>query len=312
MTSDRTARRLSRILAVLPYIIGHGGASLDELVERFDYRDKADLVKDLHLVFVTGLPGYGPGDLIDVDMYDDEVYVDAADYFSRPLRLTSAEALGLLAAGMTLLESDQAPTALATAVEKLIRVIGRDAVDAIHVDVPTPDLVPELRTAIELRTAAEITYVSIASNARTVRVIEPWEVTFDLGNWYVTGYCRSSADKRTFRIDRIESLTLTDDAYEIPADAISGRIVYQPSESDHIVEFTVPARARWVAEYYPVEAADIGDGRTRIRMSVADPLVAARLLVQLGGDASDVSGDVVVAHIEALRERIRATYARSG
>ena len=56
MSSDRTARRLSRILAVLPWIIEQGGADISELVARFDYEDEADLVRDLHLVFITGLP----------------------------------------------------------------------------------------------------------------------------------------------------------------------------------------------------------------------------------------------------------------
>ena len=73
MSSERTAARLSRILAMLPWIIEHDGADIEDLVERFDYENKADLVKDLHLVFMTGLPGYGPGDLIDVDVFDDEV-----------------------------------------------------------------------------------------------------------------------------------------------------------------------------------------------------------------------------------------------
>ena len=47
MTSERTARRLGRILAVLPYVIEHPGASVDELVDRFGYATKEDLVKDL-------------------------------------------------------------------------------------------------------------------------------------------------------------------------------------------------------------------------------------------------------------------------
>ena len=59
MSSDRTAQRLSRILAMLPWIIEHEGAEIDDLINRFDYRNRADLVKDLHLVFMTGLPGYG-------------------------------------------------------------------------------------------------------------------------------------------------------------------------------------------------------------------------------------------------------------
>ena len=311
MTSERTSRRLARILAVLPYIIENDGAEIADLVERFDYDDEADLVKDLHLVFVTGLPGYGPGDLIDVDLFDDEVYVDAAEYFARPLRLTPPEALGLLAAGMTLLESDQAPDALRTAVDKLIGVIGADALDAVAFDVPTPPFVSTLRQAVLDNHVVRITHVAVATNERTVRDVEGWDVTFSLGNWYLTGFCRQAGDKRTFRLDRIEDVAVLDETFERTEVEQGIPVAYTPSESDHVVEFTVDGAARWVAEYYPVESSVLEDGSIRVRMSVADPLVAARLLLQLGDQARDVRGTAVLEEKEALRHRIRTRYART-
>ena len=102
MTSPRTAQRLARILAMLPWVIAHPGAEVTAVCERFGYT-RAELVADLNLVFVCGLPGYGPGELMDAFVDEDEVVVDAADYFSRPVRLTAAEALMLLAAGMAVL-----------------------------------------------------------------------------------------------------------------------------------------------------------------------------------------------------------------
>ena len=60
--SDRTASRLTRILAMLPWVIDNPGVHVDAVCERFGYTRK-ELIKDLDLVFVCGLPGYGPGDL---------------------------------------------------------------------------------------------------------------------------------------------------------------------------------------------------------------------------------------------------------
>lgn len=310
MTSDRTVRRLGRILAVLPYVIENPGVDIDELAERFDYVTKDDVIKDLHLVFVTGLPGYGPGDLIDVDIFDDEVYVDAADYFSRPVRLTAPEGLGLLAAGMTLIESDQAPAALRSAVDKLLTVIGAGAGESVAFDVPTPVHVPVLRAAIEQQRLVRIAYVGIASNRRTERLVEGWSVSFALGNWYLTGHCRLAEDERVFRIDRIVELDVLDEHYDVPAHDPTQPIGYQPSESDAHVSFTIEPDARWVAEYYPVDAEELGEGRMRITMSVADPLVAARLLLALGSGTSDIDGDEVLLAITDLRDRILTRYRR--
>ena len=64
--SERLARRLQRILLLVPYAIKHPGISVDELSTKFGIKN-ADLVDDLNLLFMCGLPGYGPGDLIDVD-----------------------------------------------------------------------------------------------------------------------------------------------------------------------------------------------------------------------------------------------------
>jgi proteasome accessory factor C len=308
VASDRTAKRLTRILAVLPWIIAHDGADLNDVVQRFGYQDSSDLIKDLHLVFATGLPGYGPGDLIDVDIFNDEVFVDAADYFSQPVRLTPAEALGLLASGMTLVEAGQAPPALISAVDKITGAIGGEASDAIHFDVPTPDNVSAIREAIDRNHVVRIGYVGLASNVRTQRDVEGWGVTFSLGNWYLMGYCRLAEDERVFRIDRIDAVSELDETYAAPESLSLGRIGYQPSESDSHVAFTVAPSSGWVAEYYPVDSTELEDGSLRIRMSVADPMVAARLLIQLGTEASDTEGSVVAKATESLRNRILTRY----
>ena len=80
MTSHRTVSRISRILALIPYVLEHSTVDVDEVMDRFGYtRDQ--LTKDLNTIFVCGLPGYGPGDLMEAYMDEDEVVIDAADYY---------------------------------------------------------------------------------------------------------------------------------------------------------------------------------------------------------------------------------------
>jgi proteasome accessory factor C len=308
MSSDRTTQRLSRILAVLPWIIEHDGAATDDVVERFGYANTAELVKDLHLVFMTGLPGYGPGDLIDVDVFEDEVFVDAADYFARPLRLTPPEALGLLAAGLTMVESDQAPGTLRSAVDKLVAVLAPHDGDAVAVDVPTPRHVDLIREAIEERSPVRISYVGLASNERTERIVEGHSVFFNLGNWYLSGFCRKAGATRVFRVDRIDSIEIVDGTYTTDASEKQAMVRYQPTESDVRASFTLGPSSNWVAEYYPLDVEELDEGFLRVTMSVSDPLVAARLLLQLGDEASDIEGPEVVDTLDTLRAGILARY----
>ena len=46
-------------------------------------------------------------------------------------------------------------------------------------------------------------------------------------------------------------------------------------------------------------------------MSVADPLVAARLIIQLGSDVRTVIGSEVVDALDDLRSRILTRYGRA-
>ncbi len=294
---------------MIPYVVANDGASLDDLRDRFDYATSSEVIKDLNLIFLTGLPGYGPGDLIDVDIFEGEVTIDSADYFARSVKLTPAEALGLLAAGSTFLASNQAPPALATAMAKLSVAIGVELDDQVVFDVPTPESVTALRQAIDDSRLVEITYVSLARNERTTRVVEGESVFFNLGNWYLRGYCRLADDERLFRVDRIDTVEVLEEQYQPSVADAPSTARYEPSPDDHVVVFDLGQESRWVTEYYPIESQEPAGDRTRVTMRFSDAFVAARLLLRLGTDAKLVSGDAVQSAVTDLTKRIRAAYA---
>ncbi len=311
MTSPKTARRLNRILGMLPWVIANPGVTVDEVCKRFGYT-RTQLLADLDLVFVCGLPGYGPGDLMVAYVDEDEVVVEMADYFSAPLRLTPPEALSLLASGMALVSTGQAPAALERAVDKLSRTVLPDAADALSVDLSEPDFVGDLRAAAADGTVVRMTYTSLAGAQTTTRDIEPWSVFSTMGNWYVTAHCRLAGAERVFRIDRIRSVAVTDEHFTPPSNPPPPIVSYTPSDSDVRAVIRLGPRARWVVDYYPVEiVGDEGDdGALTVQFSTSDATVAARLLLRLGADAELVEGEAVGAKVADLRRRIRARYAR--
>jgi len=87
--------RLVRLLNMVPYFqvnqrITFAEASADLGVSR------RQLEADLNQLWMCGLPGYGPGDLIDIEFSGDTIEVVFSAGMDRPLRLTSPEATGLL------------------------------------------------------------------------------------------------------------------------------------------------------------------------------------------------------------------------
>ena len=57
--------RLPRLLALVPYLQARPGIRVDEAAADFGVTE-AQLRRDLQLLWMCGLPGHGPGDLIDL------------------------------------------------------------------------------------------------------------------------------------------------------------------------------------------------------------------------------------------------------
>jgi proteasome accessory factor C len=307
VTSSRTADRLSRILGMLPWVIAHPGARVGEVCERFGYT-RAELARDLNLVFVCGLPGYGPGDLMVAYIDGDEVVVDLADYFARPMRLTPAEALLLLASGMAMISTGDAPDALISGVAKLQAALLPDG-EPLVVDLPPPPpLVPMLGEAAAAARVVEIVYTSLGTGETTRREVEPWRVFSALGNWYLMGRCRLADGERIFRVDRIREAAVTGEAFVLPATLPPAEVRFMPRAEDVQAVIRLGRAAGWVAQYYPVEIVGQDDTGTVVRFAASDPAVGARLLVRLGGDAELLEGPEVAVATADLRSRIRRRY----
>ncbi|HJU52789.1 MAG TPA: WYL domain-containing protein [Acidimicrobiia bacterium] len=306
--SQRTASRLSRILAMIPWVIANPGSSVEEVCRRFGYTE-SDLAQDLNIVFVCGLPGYGPGDLMSAEIVDDEVVIDMAEYFADAPRLAPAEALALLAAGLAITASGQGGGVLEDAVDKLSAVLLPEGSEVIDIDLAAePELVGRLKSAAAGNEVVAITYTSLSRDETTEREVEPWSVFSSLGNWYMMGYCRLALDQRVFRVDRIKAAAPIGETFTPPAKLPPAEARYVPSVEDVRARIALGPGARWVTEYYPVDIVRDRSEELIVDFSAADPLVAARLLLRLGPDAKLIKGEEVERALAELRQRILDVY----
>lgn len=284
--------RLRRLLAVIPWVSGRGEVSLVEIAERFDYpidRLRRDLSEVVQFV---GVYPYTPDMLIEVVLDDENerVSFELADYFTSPLRLTPAEGLSLVSAGLGLLGSSAGKdTALERALTKVASRFDVELGDQLVVSLggAEPQVVDALVAAARDQRAVHIDYYSLHRGESTERTIEPHHVFSKDGEWYVRGQCRLTDEVRTFRLDRIIAYTVLDETFEFVGDRQDE--TFAPSEDDIRVTLDLGRDAHWVAEAYPVESTKArAKGILRVRLAVSSLAWLERLLLQLGPAASIV------------------------
>jgi predicted DNA-binding transcriptional regulator YafY len=100
-----------------------------------------------------------------------------------------------------------------------------------------------LRRAIKHKLVIEMTYHSFSREETTRRKVEPFELIYGMGTWYIRGYCQLREDVREFRIDRIDALHVLDETFTLHK--------LEKTVEDHEtvrLQFSTEDR-RWVDEY---------------------------------------------------------------
>ncbi|MER6176591.1 WYL domain-containing protein [Streptosporangium sp. NPDC001681] len=303
-----TADRLPRLLALVPYLMSHPGAQVPEVAKIFGLSEK-QLIDDLQLVWMCGLPGHTPGDLIDVSWDGGEIVIDNADTIARPLRLGVDEASALLVALRLLAEMPEfgERDALARVIAKFEQASGEGAAAvssqvAVEVDA-APDALPSVNEALRRGRRLSLRYYVPGRDEITPREVDPMRLVVVDGRPYLSGWCYRAEAVRLFRLDRMLSVDVLDVPADPPADAVPDEVtsgVFRPSPTDELVELELTAAGRWVAEYYPCEeVTELGEGRVRVALRARDQGWVVRLALRLGDTGRVISPASLDASVRA-------------
>ncbi len=287
-TQMTAAERFSRLLAVIPWVVDQRGAPIDEIATRFDY-PREQLVADLTgVLFFVGVHPFTPDSLIEVDITDDEVQISYADWFSRPLRLTSSEAARLLTAATSVLSEGytltKATNPLVRALTKLRLTLGDAATEAVEVQLgstPQNTLAP-LQKALANKQQVEIDYYTFGRHKLSKRTVEPLDLFSDNGNWYLQAWCSLAEGERIFRLDRIHALRLTNNEVTRKASSTT-RTAFTTHGNEPKVVLRLQKDCSWVAQQYQAESTnEDGNGALIVTLTVLSQSWLERLLLQLG------------------------------
>jgi len=303
--------RFRRLLVMVPYVVRNPGVSVADVRTRFGIT-RSQLVADLNLLFVCGLPGYGPGDLIEAFVDGNRVWIRLADYFSRPLRLTAAEGLLLYAGARALASAGAGDEALERAVGRLERALGPDVLSRVSVELEGAGELATVREALFLQRRLHLVYYAHSRDETTERDVDPWALFLSGGRWYLVGWCHRVSDERIFRLDRIRSVRLLDTPAEVPRDVDLSRYeaLYVQGALDCAVTIDLaPQAAAWVAESYPLESREpLEDGWVRVHLTAGGTAWLEKLLVRLGGQARVVDPPELAERTRQLACRLAARY----
>jgi proteasome accessory factor C len=316
MSPGGVTDRLARLLSLVPYLLARPGIPVAEAAADFDISER-QLRRDLELLWMCGLPGYGPGDLIDLSFAGDTVTVTEDAGMRRPLRLTTAEATALLVALRTLADVPGVvdTAAVQQATVKIERAVGDADTSGISVDLSREEesATATVQQALASGRALRIRYYTAGRDAVSQRTVDPMRLLLVGGRGYLEAWCRRAEGVRLFRLDRVEDAVILDEPADPPPDAQPTDLsagLFQPAPEHRSAVLVLEPEAHWVAEYYLVD--DIVDepnsDAIRVVMRYTDPGWLVRLVLGLGGGARVVEPPELAV---AVARRARAALAMS-
>ncbi|GAA3205360.1 helix-turn-helix transcriptional regulator [Actinocorallia longicatena] len=319
MRPTTSADRLSRLLALVPYVVARDTVSVTEAAEAFGVTEK-QLREDLNLLWCVELRSPDPYCPIDLSYEGGDITVSEAESISRPLRLGADEAAALLVALRMLAELPGAAEddAITRVIAKLEAAAGEAAgiaarQVAVQVDQRRGPTLTAIQDALRDGRRLHLTYYVAGRDENTARDVDPMRVLVVEGRSYLEGWCRRADAVRLFRLDQIVKIEILDVAREIPAEAKLRDVdagLFQASATDIRAVLDLTPSGRWVAEYYPCESAEeLGEGRLRVVLRTADPRWVVALALRLGDQGRLVAPGDLAQRVRSEAEAALALYA---
>lgn len=208
--ADNAAQRALRTMDLVPYILEHPGVSTEDLAVKFSVTQK-QIEKDLQLIFLCGLPGYTPYELIDLTFEDGVVSIIEPQVLTKPRNFSSNEMV-VIKLGLEILreinvnEPDKLDK-ISTLLQKVHSQTDQDSI-LLAKEISTSPYYSVINTAISQRRQISIEYQSVSKDQLTTRLIVPYNVSMLNGNLYLSAYDMDRQSDRVFKLDLISKCVI--------------------------------------------------------------------------------------------------------
>ena len=289
----------ARLLDLVPFLLSHQGISLIDLAKHFKV-DSDVMIDDLNTLWMCGLPGYTPLELIDLAFDSGFVTIRNAAPLAYVRTMSSAEIVSLTL-GLDLLRenTEQLGAEHNDRIDRLAKKL-RDQI-GVHISIassPTTAHRSIISASIARRVPIEMTYYSSSSDEETKRIVTAYDFFSENDVEYFQGYCHSSKGMRMFRIDRIVALSLAESLDVIPD------VQMKKNESIR-VGATVRALDRASAEAFGLAFADLRLGGSVSLQAFSPEWLIRSIMASAGSLVVEEPLEITIA----IRQSIDSTMA---
>jgi len=292
---DRTARALD----LIPYIVDRPGISVEELAQAFR-TTAAEISETLNIVFMCGLPGYTPLELVDLNTDGGEVSIIDPQNLGKPRRLSQIEIISIIL-GIENLKSQGLSGPVSIIANSLISKMTAllDDIRALQILESSKNVEPSvwrepIEKAIREKNVLEIDYAGISNDEMIVRKISPIRLYAQNGQLYVEAISQDSGEFRNFRLDRISKLA------DIGKTSTPDIRLDQGAAADIEVQVLIPKKDVLFLEKYQniIESSEVIGDMRKVHFRVSQTNWLRRAL-------ASIDGDVVVLHPDSFAREFR-------
>jgi predicted DNA-binding transcriptional regulator YafY len=202
-----STERIALLLAILSNLKRYAVISIAELAQQVGVGHTA-LSQDLKALSYAGIPPFGGGDLVPIEIDEEDYLCVTAKLPSldRPIRLTPEETeaciLALDIAGFA--ENDPLLKRLTASVARDFDLEAMRRMFSVVRGRHTPEIFRCLSLALDTSCALEIDYIN-NEGASSLRIVEPVALFLERDSWYLSAFDRSRKEQRHFRVDNIRA-----------------------------------------------------------------------------------------------------------
>jgi predicted DNA-binding transcriptional regulator YafY len=241
----------------------------------------------------------------------------AATPFQRDVRSAFDKLAAALTPGMRQF-LDRLPLDIQAKAEPGSQTLGDDPATpatASRRSAPRSARVTQLLDATINHRRALMRYHSFASEREKEYLIEPYRLVFAQGGFYVVAHVPEYQALRTFAVDRIQSLSLTEERFEpmeLPADAFENSLGVNQGLAERIEIVFEPRIARHLKErvWHPSQQIqEAPDGGLTMTLHVCNDFALRSWILGFGPLARVVSPPELVRQIQEEADKTRLQYA---